>query len=150
MTANEPRPPPKTLYPADPQALQGIRGSPSQDTNHPDHLRGAPLGPHPRYASKESSLTELHVPKIATLHSPRGGWAGSAKNYLGMHTAYLTSSQVSVRWACHRTSVFRICRRFGVSGAKFGTGKTSIRRFREHDIQRIEQLAATCTEEKRS
>lgn len=61
--------------------------------------------------------------------------------------SYFTSRQVADRWSCHRTSVPRICRRFGVSGAKFGSSKSSPRRFLVNDIEKVERLAAVGKQE---
>jgi hypothetical protein len=53
---------------------------------------------------------------------------------------YLSSNEVAQRWSIHRTSVARICQRYGYSGLKFGSSSCA-RRFKEEDIEKIEALA---------
>lgn len=52
-----------------------------------------------------------------------------------------TSRQLAIQWQCHRTSVLRICRRYGYSGYKFGP-RASARRFEKSEIEQIERAAA--------
>lgn len=53
---------------------------------------------------------------------------------------YLTPRQVAERWQCHRSSPLRICRRFGYGAEKLGPSRSSARRFRVSEIERIERL----------
>ena len=52
----------------------------------------------------------------------------------------LDQFQIGRRWNCHRTTVLRICMRYGYSGLKFG-GRASARRFALLEIVKIEKLA---------
>jgi len=52
----------------------------------------------------------------------------------------LDQIQIGHRWNCHRTTVLRICRRYGYSGLKFGN-RASARRFALSTIKKIEKSA---------
>lgn len=49
--------------------------------------------------------------------------------------------KVAGRWDTHPSSVLRIMKRFGYSGAKFGTAKQAARRFPEREVRIVEKLA---------
>lgn len=62
------------------------------------------------------------------------------RNVSVMKTQNLLSARtVAARWDCHRSTVLRICRRFGYSGMKFGSDSASTRRFEKTEIERIEK-----------
>jgi hypothetical protein len=51
-----------------------------------------------------------------------------------------TSAQLAMRWNTHPTSVLRIMKRFGFSGAKFGKAKQAGRRFSDREVRVVEKL----------
>jgi hypothetical protein len=52
----------------------------------------------------------------------------------------LTAGAIAPRWHCHPTSVLRIMKRFGFSGAKFGKAKQAGRRFSDREVKIVEKL----------
>lgn len=53
---------------------------------------------------------------------------------------YYSANQLAARWACCRTSVLRICKRYGYSGHKMGA-RNALRRYAASEIERIERAA---------
>jgi hypothetical protein len=59
------------------------------------------------------------------------------KNIEGLHWK---AAELAARWNTHPTTVLRIMRRFGFSGAKLGPGKQAGRRFSDRDVHKVEGL----------
>ena len=53
---------------------------------------------------------------------------------------YESSTAIAQRWGVHPSSVLRIMRRYGFSGAKMGPSRNSPRRFKFTDVTQVEAL----------
>jgi len=59
---------------------------------------------------------------------------------------YISSAQLGAQWACHRTTAFRIMKRYGCLGVKSCRSRGAMRRFPLRDVERVERAMAASKE----